>query len=166
MVGNFAAVGMTALERDDDCRVVWAPGLTLFEDRGCRLPQLVEQWRQAAPQESKLETGRVIEALARHPEGLSKERLLAFLGGPGVSERSIRFRMALEVALNKRLQRARRRIRAYGMDVCFDRQRSRWLLVEYTEQAPRANLAGRQVEPVSLRPTLPRRPSVALWLSH
>jgi hypothetical protein len=75
-----------------------------------------------------LATGRVIEALASRPDGLSKEEILDVVAGPDFRTRSFRYRLAVETALNKRLQRARRRIRAFGLDVVFDRETLRWVL--------------------------------------
>jgi hypothetical protein len=96
---------------------------------GMPLKARLRMWQEAAPRESLLETGRLVAILARSPEGLTKAELLEAVSDSSASLRSLRYLSALEIALNKRLQRARNRIRPYGLQICFYRTTLRWQLV-------------------------------------
>ena len=86
-------------------------------------------WLESSPREAQLETGRLVEILAQSPGGLTKAELLAAVSESSLSLRSMRYMSALEVALNKRLQRARTRLRPYGLQICFCRETQRWQIV-------------------------------------
>lgn len=70
-------------------------------------------------------TTRLVQILALHPDGLTKEDLLEkfYVGFQGSSELR---RASLQVCLNKLLQRARARFRAQGLDVVYIRASRRW----------------------------------------
>jgi hypothetical protein len=94
---------------------------------GC-LDRLIRKWSTAAPRESRLATGQIIEALFASPAGLSKRDLVKE-SIPDLSDRSERFVMSLENAFQKRIQRARKRIQPFGLDILYCRDNGRWRLV-------------------------------------
>ncbi len=92
------------------------------------LNDLVARWKANAPREQKLETGKVIQSLIDNPAGLSKRELMEVTHG-SLTERSHNFVAAYETAMNKRIQRARRRVRSHGLDIEFSRKNKLWRLV-------------------------------------
>ena len=81
-----------------------------------------------APQEFKLETGRLVQTLAQATEGLTKSEMLeAFY--PCYREASFRRKESFETCMNKLLQRARPRFQPLGLDIAFCKFTSRWKLV-------------------------------------
>jgi hypothetical protein len=97
--------------------------------QGQWLLERVVFWKQALPREGRLLTGQIVLALADAPEGLSKRDLMERVTGERLASRSLVYVEALDTAFSKRIQRSRKRIRSFGLDIVFDRKGQRWMLV-------------------------------------
>lgn len=92
------------------------------------IDHLIQTWSDLAPRESRLATGQIIQALGANPAGLSKCDLMKETDS-SFPNRSDRYISALETAVQKRIQRARKKIRPFGMDILYCRDDARWRLV-------------------------------------
>jgi hypothetical protein len=97
--------------------------------QGQGLLERVVFWKQTLPREGRLLTGQIVLALADAPEGLSKRDLMERVTGERLASRSLVYVEALDTAFSKRIQRSRKRIQIFGLDIVFDRKGQRWLLV-------------------------------------
>lgn len=91
-----------------------------------------------APEEFKLETGRLLTLLSNRPEGIEKDALIREFYQQFDSASPMR-QMCLVACLNKIIQRARQRFSRFGLTIEFCKREKIWLLmpVEFTrENAP------------------------------
>lgn len=92
------------------------------------IDRLIQKWSDLAPREGRLATGQIIQALVASPTGLSKGDLMKETDAQFLN-RSDRYISSLETAVQKRIQRARKKIRPFGMDILYCRDDARWRLV-------------------------------------
>lgn len=97
--------------------------------QGQKLRERVLFWKQTLPREARLLTGQIVLALAEAPQGLSKRELMERVTGECLASRSFVYVEALDTAFSKRIQRSRKRIRIFGLDIVFDRKGQRWQLL-------------------------------------
>lgn len=93
----------------------------------CEVTRLFRLWQTTAPREFRLATGELVSALHKNPQGLTKTQLMQTADAQ-LALRSLSFLASLECAVNKRIQRARRRARDFGLDISYSREDGLWRL--------------------------------------